>query len=165
MKTKTARHLSFLFALALYLAGSGCERKAQQFSNPQNAKSPGMADPLAWLLAPHEGKGRLDDEIRKCQVQLRAGTNLKIALERLGWLFISKAQESFDPGFYKLAEQCALSLDTHEPGNFEAMLLRGHALQNQHRFKEAEPLARELTANRGLPVDYGLLGDVLMEQG
>src|SRR2546426_726233 len=29
----------------------------------------------------------------------------------------------------------------------------------------AEPLARELVAKRGLPVDYGLLGDVLMEQG
>src|SRR5437016_6060168 len=29
----------------------------------------------------------------------------------------------------------------------------------------ADPLARELAGGRGLPFDYGLLGDVLMEQG
>ena len=34
-----------------------------------------------------------------------------------------------------------------------------------HRFKEAEPLARALVAQRGAPFDYGLLGDVLMEIG
>ena len=45
------------------------------------------------------------------------------------------------------------------------MLLRGHVLQNLHRFKEAEPLARELVARRGSPFDHGLLGDLLMEQG
>jgi tetratricopeptide (TPR) repeat protein len=47
----------------------------------------------------------------------------------------------------------------------EALLLRGHVLQNLHHFKEAESLARELVAKRGLPFDYGLLGDALMEQG
>ena len=124
-----------------------------------------MADPLAWVLASHDGEGRLDGEIRHCQAQLRAGTDPEITLERLGWLFVAKARESFDPGFYKLAEQCALCLDSHRSGSSQAMLLRGHALQNQHRFKEAEPLARELVAKRGFPVDYGLLGDVLMEQG
>ena len=76
-----------------------------------------------------------------------------------------KARESFDSGFYKLAEQCAVCLDSRQPGSPEGMLLRGHALQNQHRFREAEPLARELIAKRGLSFDYGLLGDVLMEQG
>ena len=38
-------------------------------------------------------------------------------------------------------------------------------LQNLHKFKEAEPLARELVSIRGLSFDYGLLGDVLLEQG
>lgn len=124
-----------------------------------------MADPLAWVLAPHDGEGRLDRDIRHCQAQLRSGTNSEIALERLGWLFVAKARESFDPGFYRLAEQCGLCLDSRQPGSADASLLRGHALQNQHRFKEAEPLARDLVAKRGLPFDYGLLGDVLMEQG
>jgi len=133
--------------------------------NYKITKGAGVADPLAWVLAPHDGEGRLDGEIRHCQAQVRAGTDPEIALERLGWLFVAKARESFDPGFYRLAEQCALGLDSRKPGSPEAMLLRGHALQNQHRFKEAEPLARELANGRGLPFDYGLLGDVLMEQG
>ena len=124
-----------------------------------------MPDPLAWLLAPHDGVSRLDEKIRKCQAQLREGRNPEVVLDRLGWLFISKARESFDAGFYKLAEQCALALEVRNPGGHEAKLLRGHALQNQHRFREAEPLARELVASRGLPFDYGLLADVLMEQG
>jgi tetratricopeptide (TPR) repeat protein len=45
------------------------------------------------------------------------------------------------------------------------MLLRGHVLHSLHRFKEGEVVARELVARRGLSFDYGLLGDVLMEQG
>jgi len=86
-------------------------------------------------------------------------------LERLGWSFVAKARESFDPGFYTLAEQSALCLESRQPNAPEALLLRGHALHNMHGFKEAEPLARELVAKRGLPADFGLLGDVLMEQG
>ena len=45
------------------------------------------------------------------------------------------------------------------------MLLRGHVLHNLHRFSEAETIARDLVSKRGLPFDYGLLGDALMEQG
>jgi len=170
MKTQTAnntdRFITFLVAMAVCLAVSGCERQREQpASSSQSAESASVPEPLAWLLAPHDGASRLDEKIRKCQEQLREGRNQEVVLERLGWLFVAKARESFDAGFYKLAEQCALALELRKPGSHEAMLLRGHALQNQHRFREAEPLARELVANRGLPFDYGLLGDVLMEQG
>ena len=44
-------------------------------------------------------------------------------------------------------------------------LLRGHVLHQLHRFQEAEQIARRLTAKRQFVLDYGLLGDVLMEQG
>jgi len=193
MKTQTGiRLLSLDFcaaALAFGLFSSGCGRHAAQPPSSQITKGAGWADPLAWVLAPHNGEDRLDEEIRHCQAQLRSGSyhlssshseegrgdggrfgsahfhEPEIALERLGWLFVAKARESFDQGFYRLAEQCSLCLETRKPGSPEAMLLRGHALQNQHRFKEAEPLARELVHRRGLPFDYGLLGDVLMEQG
>src|SRR5207247_9745450 len=111
------------------------------------------------------GNGRLDSEIRRLQERVRAATNLNPGLERLGWLFVAKARESFDPGYYKLAEACAKALEARTAGRPEALLLRGHVLQNLHRFKEAEPLARELVARRGLSFDYALLGDALMEQG
>src|SRR4030095_10670656 len=73
--------------------------------------------------------------------------------------------ESFDPGFYRLAEQSARSIEMRNPQSQEAMLLRAHVLQNLHRFKESETLARCLVEQRGLSFDYGLLGDALMEQG
>ena len=38
-------------------------------------------------------------------------------VEKLGWSFVEKARESFDPGFYKLAEQCALCLDSKQEEN------------------------------------------------
>jgi len=140
----------------------GCSRPEQ--SKP-SASTPNRVRPAALLLAPHQGTEPLDDEIRKVQQQIRDGKAAEQGLERLGWLFVSKARRSFDPGFYRLAEQCALELESRRPRCPEGWLLRGHVLQNLHRFREAEPLARQLTANRGLPFDFGLLSDVLMEQG
>jgi len=122
-------------------------------------------DPCSLILLPVPGESRLDRNIARCQQAVREGTDINLSVERLGWLFVSKARASFDPGFYKLAEQCALCLEDKKPHNPEALLLRGHVLLSLHRFKEAEPLARELVTRRGLSHDYALLGDVLMELG
>jgi tetratricopeptide (TPR) repeat protein len=122
-------------------------------------------DPLALVLAPQTGDSRIDREISRLQQQIRDGRNLQLGLEQLGWAFVAKARESFDAGFYKLAEQCAQCIEKGNPQSQEAMLLRGHVLHNLHRFKESETLARRLVQQRGLSFDYGLLGDALMEQG
>ena len=165
-----------LFVAALGCAVSGCRRGELAGNNPaappapdvaasapeENASTPG---PCELILAPHAGTGRLDLEITRSQAKVRNETNAFQYVERLGWLFVAKARESFDPGYYKLAEQCALCLESEQPHAAEALLLRGHVLQSLHRFKEAELLARELVARRGRAFDYGLLGDVLMEQG
>ncbi|HET9418407.1 MAG TPA: tetratricopeptide repeat protein, partial [Chthoniobacterales bacterium] len=122
-------------------------------------------DPLALVLTPQTGNSRTDKEICRLQQQIRDGRNPELALEQLGWAFVAKARESFDAGFYKLAEQCARCIEKRNPHSHEAMLLRGHVLHNLHRFKESETLARQLVEQRGLNFDYGLLGDALMEQG
>jgi tetratricopeptide (TPR) repeat protein len=122
-------------------------------------------DPLAFVLAPHAGDSQIDREIRRIQQQIRDGKNPELALEQLGWAFVSKARESFDAGFYELAKQCARCIEKRNPQSQEAMLLRGHVLHNLHRFKESETLARRLVEQRGLSFDYGLLGDALMERG
>jgi tetratricopeptide (TPR) repeat protein len=122
-------------------------------------------DPLALILAPQTGDGRADKEISRLQQQIRNGRSLQLGLEQLGWAFVTKARESFDLGFYKLAEQCARSIEKRNPQSQEATLLRAYVLQNLHRFKESETLARRLVQQRGLSFDYGLLGDALMEQG
>jgi len=157
-------------------------------------RSTGSAAPNSFLpceiaLSEHDGNGKIDEEIRQLQKRIRANPQSLPMMEKLGWSFVAKARESFDPGYYKLAEQCAECLTIHlsadkpasansnQPGEAAAntqskqslksaaLLLRGHVLHNLHRFAEAEKLARELVDLRGLAFDYGLLGDVLMEQG
>ena len=150
--------LPFCFVLA------GCGHNGVS-NKEQSAESTPMVTPLSVVLVPQTGDTKLDTQIRKAQEQVRASKAPEPELERLGWLFIAKARTTFDPGFYKLGEQCALCLEAKNPHAPEALLLHGHVLQNLHRFKEAEPLARELVASRGRPFDYALLGDVLMEQG
>jgi tetratricopeptide (TPR) repeat protein len=124
-----------------------------------------FVDPLVVVLTPQTGESHTDREISSFQQQIREGRNPELGLEQLGWAFVAKARKSFDAGFYKLAEQCALGIEKHNPQSQEAMLLRGHALHSMHRFKESEALARRLVEQRGLGFDYGLLGDALMEQG
>ncbi len=138
-------------------------------------------------LAEHDGNAKLDEEIREAQKKIRANQNQQQSLpviEKLGWNYVEKARASFDPGFYKLAEQCAACLESKsaqlekvqpsvqsfspmstQSAKEGALLLRGHVLHSLHRFAEAEQIARQLTASRGLAFDFGLLGDVLMEQG
>jgi tetratricopeptide (TPR) repeat protein len=176
-KKRCRKYASICFTLAaLGCVVGGCRRGGQASDNTESPTAAAVVaaapeqnlnppDPCELVLAPHAGTGRLDVEIKRLQAKLRNETNTHPYLERLGWLFVAKARESFDPGYYKLAEQCALCLESHQPGAAEALLLRGHVLQSLHRFKEAEGLARELVARRGLSFDYGLLGDVLMEQG
>jgi tetratricopeptide (TPR) repeat protein len=165
------------FILAALVCGtSSCRRGPNLAKTPpvvarhEAAASTGDKDaslpsPCEVILVPHSGTGRLDREIGRLQIRLRTETNAFHYVENLGWLFVAKARESFDPGYYKLAEQCAFCLDSHQPHSTEALLLRGHVLQNLHKFKDAEGLARELVARRGLSFDYGLLGDALMEEG
>src|SRR5215467_2142511 len=141
---------------------------SQQSKNELNKAPAATAtfdNPLGLVLTPQTGESRTDKEISQLQQRIRKGSNVELWLDRLGWAFVAKARESFDPGFYKLAEQCVRSIEKRNPRSQEAMLLRAHVLQNLHRFKEAETLARHLVQQRGLSFDYGLLGDALMEQG
>lgn len=166
--------LSLLLALGLFLQARHQPRSADS-SHASGASSnrlaatsslnPSLPPGSKLVLVPHSGDTPLDRQIIKAQQAVTAGRSPAVSLERLGWLFVAKARASFDPGFYKLAEQCALCLEGQTPGDASGMLLRGHVLQNLHRFKDAEPIARQLVATRGAPFDYGLLGDVLTDLG
>ncbi|MEO6245931.1 MAG: tetratricopeptide repeat protein [Opitutaceae bacterium] len=122
---------------------------------------------LAWQIAlvPHVGPGKLDEQIAKTQQAVAAAADPGPQLERLGWLFVDQARVTHDPGFYKLAENCALALQEWDKNSAEALLLRGHVAQSLHRFKEAEAIARQLVARREFALDHGLLGDALADQG
>jgi tetratricopeptide (TPR) repeat protein len=122
-------------------------------------------DACAAALAPGRQAGDRDRAIAEAQNDARSGPQAVRALERLGYLFVSRARVSNDPGDYTLAEKAAECLDVRQPGQAPALLLRGHVLHQLHKFAEAEVLARRLVGMRTFPLDYGLLGDVLMEQG
>jgi tetratricopeptide (TPR) repeat protein len=127
--------------------------------------APSGPDPCAVVLSPHRGETREDTAIARLQEEVRGSRDPAPQLERLGWLFVAKARLSYDPGYYRLAEQAAVCMESKQPRSPAALLLRGHVLHNLHRFAEGEKLARRLVALRGLPFDHGLLGDLLMEQG
>jgi tetratricopeptide (TPR) repeat protein len=151
--------MAFLVIAFIALIGPLSAARAEP-DGPVQAK-----DPCALTLAPPEGAEKEDLEIIRLQNKVRTTSDSTGWMEQLGWAFVQKARVSFDPGYYKLAEQCALCLETSKPGCAEALLLRAHVLNNLHQFKEAEALARELVKSRGLHFDYGVLGDALMEQG
>lgn len=156
--------LSLASMAAAVLAGCSSREAALPPGSAENvvALAP---DPLAIVLAPHEGAGKIDDQIRRMQAEVRANRNPGPALDQLGWLYVAKARQTFDAGYYTLAEQCALALDHRETNGAAGLLLRGHASHSQHRFGEAEALARQLVEIRGLAIDFGLLGDILMDRG
>ena len=105
------------------------------------------------------------DDIAKLQEDLRAHRDAARAAEHLGYRFIARARLSNDTGDYKVAEQAAACLESIVPDEPAAWLLRGHVLHQMHRFSEAEAIARRLVAVREFVLDFGLLGDALMEQG
>ncbi len=186
---------AFLILMALYLTASGaCRQSAGGASNEATpcdlalaaTSAPAATSALAATSGGTDGKTesavKIDQEISRLQQDIRSNAKpyqTTAMVEKLGWSYIAKARASFDPGFYKLAEQCALCLASKQnekqpddqplskPESIRAaaMLLRGHALHSMHRFGEAEKIARELVERRGLAFDFGLLGDVLIEQG
>ena len=106
-----------------------------------------------------------DRDIAKLQDDVRERRAAARAAEHLGYRFVARARMSNDPGDYAMAEQAAACLESMQPNEPAALLLRGHVLHQMHRFSEAEAIARRLVAVREFALDFGLLGDALMEQG
>jgi tetratricopeptide (TPR) repeat protein len=144
--------------------------KMQQLRSPASNENKGSVSsrditPCAIALAPHKGGEEIDREIERLQDEARSNPDRADSMKRLGWAFIAKARLSYDPGYYKLGEQCALCIRSKNDDDPDALLLQGHILQSLHKFKDAEPIARKLVVIRNEAFDYGLLGDILMEQG
>jgi tetratricopeptide (TPR) repeat protein len=115
-------------------------------------------------MAPLTPGGVLGEEIAALQARV-TGPLRTIALEQLGHAFVARARLTGDSGLYDAALDAAACLSADEPDSPRAGLLRGHILHQQHRFREAEAIARTLSTTRGSALDFGLLGDALMEQG
>jgi tetratricopeptide (TPR) repeat protein len=160
---------SFWLAIAcLLLTGTyGVAVSSTIDARPQSA-TPDLSCEACKMILLDPGtteKTEVDAKIAQTQARIKSTRNSGPQIERLGWLFVQKARVSNDPGFYKLAEQCALCLESANSNSLDALLLRGHVLHSLHHFKEAEPLALELTTKRGLAFDFGLFGDIEFDEG
>ena len=152
------RALPYLCLLIGIVLLAGCSNAAIKSDVTCSLES---IDSCRVALAPAPAS---DQKISELQAKARISGDER-SLNDLGWALIERARTTFDPGYYKLAENCAVCLETLSPGNPSALLLRGHALDSLHRFSEAEAIARQLVSVRGLYLDYEILGDALMEQG
>lgn len=145
-------------AVGLVLA-SACDA-GERSATPMAARP----NPREIALAQAPGDSALDEQIRALQRRIPTSRVPAADFERLGFMFVARAREG-DAGSYNLALQAALAIESYEPNSQAALLLRGHALHSLHHFADAERAARALVAARGLPVDHGLLGDVLVDRG
>src|SRR5262245_32901728 len=151
MRTRSAAAV-----LAALLLSQACSRTTRPPDSPVQSRA------CQVTIAATAGD---DKDIARLQADLREQRAPARAAEQLGYRFISKARLTNDAGFYTIAEQAAACLDAVQPGDAATLLLRGHVLHQLHRFREAEAIARRLVALREFVLDFGLLGDVLMEQG
>src|SRR5688572_21829418 len=95
--------------IALLIVSSACRRAS--------GGAPATASPCEVALAAHSGDAELDREIARIQQEIRSHAKpfqTTAMIEKPGWRFVEKARESFDPGFYKLAEPCALCLESKQ---------------------------------------------------
>lgn len=141
---------------ALLSLVAACQRPVPPSAAPS-------VDPSCRVVAAAPAAG--DADIASLQDDLQARRAAPRAAEQLGYRFVARARAANDPDAYAVAEQAATCLDALQPGDPAGLLLRGHVLHQMHRFAEAEAIARRLVGMREFVLDYGLLGDVLMEQG
>ncbi|MEP7126121.1 MAG: tetratricopeptide repeat protein, partial [Byssovorax sp.] len=124
----------------------------------------GIARRLA--LAKPTGTTAIDREIARLQPLAEKQAGQPDPWVQLGRVWVRKAREASDPGFYLGAKACAdLALDA-APGDRPATNLLGLVLLNDHKFDDARDLASQLLAKS--PEDLmalGTLSDASLELG
>ena len=151
---------TFVFLIATG-AGSACRGVPGAIEPPAAS----AADDSCQVATAAVADGPLSKEIATLQTRAAGSPGAEAALEQLGYTFVARARLAHDEGFNDAALHAASCLERRSPSNHQARLLRGHVLHQQHRFGEAEAIARNLVAARGAAIDHALLGDALMEQG
>lgn len=148
-------------ALSLVTWLCACSDPAAERQEPA---APTMSRELRIALQPVTADGELGARIAAAQTAVRERVEVA-RLERLATLYLALARSGGDPGHYTTAEACAKVIADLPNGAHAAMLLRGHVRHALHDFATAETIARRLVEERGLFLDFGLLGDVLLDRG
>jgi tetratricopeptide (TPR) repeat protein len=148
-------HTAALLALAL----AACRQRAEAREKRALATTSGALAPLA-------GDGPIEREIRREQDTLRARPREIRGYLALARLFVRKARQSEDPGFYLAAHDAARRALDLDARNVEALQLRAFLLLQDHRFRKARDITRALAARPPVaPETWAILSDALMELG
>ena len=145
---------AFVLCLRLSAGGAAIEPPSSAGDSAQTLR--------ALILTAQPGDTMIDREVARLQNKIRLKSSGTEQVVPLGWAFVSKARLTGDPGYYKIAQQCAQLAGEGR----DSRLLRGHIDHALHRFAEAEAIARQLATEKQAGWQtFALLGDALMEQG
>jgi tetratricopeptide (TPR) repeat protein len=104
--------------------------------------------------------------LRVAERQLQLRPKDPTAYAEMAAAYMEKARETGDGAFYGHAESACQKALQLEPGNYSALRLLSWVYSGQHRFREALVAARRaLERDSGDPLNYGTLGDALLELG
>jgi tetratricopeptide (TPR) repeat protein len=136
------------------------------------ARNPGAFEPLAARAAPVERPAmseitQRDTQIRVWTTALEQDSASAIALTQLSGLYLQRARETGEDQSYSKAEEYARrSLALRVNRNGPAFVTLAAALVAQHRFQEAEQVAKDLVAfDPEVPQYRAQLGEIQMEIG
>jgi len=116
---------------------------------------------LLWTLADYSD---ISQTLESQQQILLTQHNPKKMID-FGWALIAAGQAASLPKLYRQALQIGHQQIQKSKTNFAAMHLTAESLRNLHRFDEAYLYALALTEQRGIALDFGLLGDIALDQG
>jgi tetratricopeptide (TPR) repeat protein len=104
--------------------------------------------------------------LRTAERQLQLRPKDPAAYAEMAAAYMEKARETGDGAFYGRAESACQKALQLEPKNYAALRLVSWVYSGQHRFREAVVAARlALDRDSGDPLNYGTLGDALLELG
>lgn len=154
-----------LLLLALPLALAACHRGSTDGKKTESTVATSIS-PKTLALQSSTGGSLVDRQIAQRQAILQKTPEVVSEWLILGRLWVRKARESTDPGYYLNANACADIALSIEPGSRPARDLRALVLLNDHEFEAARALAQSIVdADAEDPSAWGNLSDALLELG
>lgn len=127
---------------------------------------PQLAERMALMPPSKDQPTPLDTELAALQDKARRFPNKLESWVLLGQLWVRRAREAAEPGFYRNADACADMALRLQAGSPLALNLRALVLMNDHRFADAQKVAEQILRRNDFdPMAWGTLSDALLETG
>jgi tetratricopeptide (TPR) repeat protein len=127
---------------------------------------PQLAERLALLPPAPEQPTPLDSQLTALQDKARRFPSKLENWVLLGQLWVRRAREAAEPGYYRNADACADMALRLQAGSPLALNLRALVLMSDHRFADAQTVAEQILRRNDFdPMAWGTLSDALMEGG